>query len=392
MTIKQRQEVIKAQLLIQTISPQELMGFLVLSNEQLKQYATGKPYFDDERYLDFLEFIGIDKYAIGYVDPKSEEPLKTPLDLLRPKRPTKNQPFKAIKHVFMNLVARTPKSYKEEFAKKHLFERNFGYTEPFIYKYILFGTMILFGLSYLLAELIVLENVMISLSIPLSLLILAYEFDKHDQINLKDVLYLFFIGGISSLGITYMIRSLTGYPSLLAGDLVTGFVEETAKLIACMIFIRRIKFKNVFTAFVVGFAIGAGFDAFETMEYGLNAIVSTGNYYEALFTLLARTALSFGIGHHYWTGIIFATFIGLSKTFKPDYHKLYHPTFLFVYVFISLFHAFFNYSDILTQLGMAVFGAIVFPYIGYQFYLKRFTEKIIETVTVSKEEPLVFVN
>ena len=139
---------------------------------------------------------------------KSEEPLKTPLDLLRPKKPTKNQPLKAFRHVFMNLVARTPKSYKEEFAKKHLFERNFGYTEPFIYKYILFGTMILFGLSYLLAELIVLENVMISLSIPLSLLILAYEFDKHDQINLKDVLYLFFIGGISSLGITYMIRKI----------------------------------------------------------------------------------------------------------------------------------------------------------------------------------------
>ena len=65
MTIKERQEIIKKQLLGLTITPQELMGFLILSETQLRLYASGKPFFEDERYLDFIEFIGINKYTIG---------------------------------------------------------------------------------------------------------------------------------------------------------------------------------------------------------------------------------------------------------------------------------------------------------------------------------------
>lgn len=392
MTIKERQEIIKKQLLGLTISPQELMGFLILSEAQLRLYASGKPFFEDERYLDFIEFIGINKYTIGYIDPKTEEPLSSPLSLLLPPKPIKNQPMRALRHVLANLFIRPNKYHQTELAKKHLFEKNFGYTEPFIYKQVLIWIFIVLGLSYVLADLTVMQTVMLGISIPLPLLILVYEFDKHDQLNLKDILFLFVVGGIVSMGITYVIRSLTGYPSDLFGDIMTGLVEETAKLITAIVFIRKIKFRNVYTAFVLGFAIGAGFDAFETMEYGLNTILATGSYFEGTLTLVVRSLLSFGIGHHYWTAIIFATLVGLSKTLHVDYHKLYHPTFILVYGFIVMFHAMFNYSNFIVQIAMAIFGIIVFPYVGYQLYLKRFTEKVVENQTVSIEENITYVN
>lgn len=392
MTIKERQEIIKKQLLGLTITPQELMGFLILSETQLRLYASGKPFFEDERYLDFIEFIGINKYTIGYIDPKTERPLNTPISLLFPPKPIKNQPMRALRHVLANLFTRPNKYYRTELLKKHLFEKNFGYTEPFIYKQVLIWILIVLGLSYVLADLTVMQTVMLGLSIPLPLLLLVYEFDKHDQLNLKDVLYLFVIGGIVSMGITYVIRSLTGYPDGLFGDIMTGLVEETAKLITAIVFIRKLKFRNVYTAFVLGFAIGAGFDAFETMEYGLNTILATGSYFEGTLTLVVRSLLSFGIGHHYWTAIIFATLLGLSKTLHVDFHKLYHPTFILVYGFIVMFHAMFNYSNFIIQIGMAIFGVIVFPYVGYQLYLKRFTEKVVETETVSTQENITYVS
>lgn len=379
MTIKDRQQIIKQKLLGLNMSPGELMGFLVISNEQLRKYATGRPYFEEGTYLSFLAFLGIDKSAIGFVDPKLEKPLNTPVSLLLPPKSVKNQYFKAVNHVFSNLFIRTNKNYRDEMFKKHLFEKNFGYTEPVLYKTVLFAIIILFGISYFISELIVLENVLISLSIPLTLLLLVYEFDKHEQLNLKETLFLFVVGGMVSLGVTYLIRGITGYPNYLLGDIVTGFVEETAKLITSILLIRKIKFRNVYTAFVLGFAVGAGFDAFETMEYGLNTLITTGSYYEGLWTLLVRTALSFGIGHHYWTAIIFASLVGLSKTHRIDYHKLYHPTFIAIYIFISLFHAFFNYSNFVFQIIMTIFGVLVFPYIGYQLYLKRFTEVSLNT-------------
>ena len=392
MLIKQRKEMIKQYLLRLSITPQELMGFLVLSEQQLREYASGKPFFEDERYIDFIEFIGIDKYEIGYTEPKTEKALGSPLSLFFPNRGVPNQPIRAFRHLLSNLFTRTSKEYRREFAPKHLFEKNFGYTEPFIYKQVLLGLLLVFALSYIMADLTVLQNVALGLSIPLTLLILVYEFDKHDQLNLRDVLVLFVVGGIVSMGITYWIRMFTGYPDGLVGDLMTGFVEETAKLITAIVFIRKIKFRNVYTAFVLAFAIGAGFDAFETMEYGINAIFSTGNYFQGTVTLAFRSVLSFGIGHHYWTAIIFATLAGLSKSFKVDFHKLYHPTFVLVYLFIIIFHAMFNHMPLWIEILMTIFGLIVFPYIGYQFYLKHYTELPIETIHTETEIPTYLPN
>lgn len=392
MTNRERQNLIKERLLQQTLTPNEFIQMWGLTTYDLKKYVTGKPYFDESKYLSFLVALSIDKNAIGYVEPKQEEPLKTPLDLLRPKEAKLNKPIKAFKGLFMNMRQRTTKVYREEALKNHLFERQFGYTIPFMYKYFFIGIALVFITNYLLAQMIVIDNVLLSFSIPFTLLLLVYELDYHDQLNLKDVFVLFVSGGIISIGVTFFIRNLTGYPDGMIGDIVTGFVEETAKLLTAMFLIRRVKFRNVYTAFVFGFAVGAGFDVFETMEYGINSILSSGVAITGTETLLTRSLFALGIGHHYWTGIIFATLIGLSKTNTIDFKKLYHPTFILVFIFISLYHAYFNYSGYLMQIVLAVMGAILFSYIGYQFYLRRFSVKEEPVFEVPLEDSFSYFN
>ena len=374
MTQRERQALIKERLLQQTLTPHEFMNMLGISKDELNQYVSGKPYFDDMKYLSFLAALDLNKYALGYIEPKLEKPLQSPMDLLRPQDSKQNKPISAFKKLLYNMRQRTTKHYREETLKNHLFELNFGYTIPFMYKYFFIGVLLVFITNLLLAQMVVIDNVLLSFSVPFTLLLLVYELDQHDQLNLKDILFLFVTGGILSIGVTFFIRDLTGYPTGMVGDIVTGFVEETAKLLTCMFLVRKVKFRNVYTAFVFGFAVGAGFDVFETMDYGINAILTTGVAETGTMTLITRSLFALGVGHHFWTGIIFASLVGLSKTNQIDFQKVLHPTFIVVFLFISLYHALFNYSVYVVQIGLAILGAFLFNYIGYQFYLRRFTE------------------
>lgn len=386
MTNKERQAIIKQQLLNQPLSPQVFMDVLNITKAELTKYASGKAFFEDPKYLLFLTELNIDKFSFGYVEPKSETSLQSPLDLIRPVKPTKNEPIKVIKKGLFNLRTQMSKEYQTDTLKLHLFEKNFGDTVPYLYKRIFIVMAILLIFNNLLSYIAIINYIVLGFSIPFILMILVYELDRHDQLNLKEVLKLFVVGGVLSIGITYLIRSLTGYPEGLVGDLMTGLVEESAKLITCMILVRQIKFRNVYTAFVFGFAVGAGFDVFETMDYGINAMLSLGSAGAGIGTLATRSLFALGIGHHFWTGVIFATLVGLSRTVNVDIKKLYHPTFIVVFVFIALYHAFFNFSDLYIQIALAVVGAGLFSYIGYQFYLRQYTEKpSIESVTSSEQ-------
>ena len=378
MTHRERQALIKERLLQQTLTPNEFMNMLGLTKGELTQFVSGKPYFDDMKYLSFLLALHINKYSIGYIDPKLEKPLQSPLDLLRPQDSKLNKPISAFKKLLFNMRQRTTKHYREETLKNHLFDLNFGYTIPFMYKYFFVGVLLVFITNLLLAQMVVIDNVLLSFSTPFTLLLLVYELDQHDQLNLKDILFLFVTGGILSIGVTFFIRDITGYPTGLVGDIVTGFVEETAKLLTCMFLVRKVKFRTVYTAFVFGFAVGAGFDVFETMDYGINAILNTGVAETGTMTLITRSLFALGVGHHFWTGIIFATLVGLSKTNHINFKKALHPTFIVVFLFISLYHALFNYSVYGMQIVLAIVGAFLFNYVGYQFYLRRFTESPIE--------------
>lgn len=371
MTNKARQAIIKQQLLNQPLSPQVFMDVLNLTKAELTKYASGKAFFEEPKYLLFLAELNIDKFSIGYVEPKNETPLQTPLDLIRPLKPTRNEPITAIKKGLFNLRTHMSKEYQVETLKLHLFEKNFGDTVPYLYKRIFIVMALVLLFNNLLPHIGIINFVVLGFSIPFTLMILIYELDRHDQLNLMDVLKLFVVGGMLSIGITYLIRSLTGYPEGLVGDLMTGLVEESAKLITCMILVRQTKFRNVYTAFVFGFVVGAGFDVFETMDYGFNTMISLESAVSGMETLATRSLFALGIGHHFWTGIIFATLVGLSKTINIDYKKLYHPTFIAVFGFIALYHAFFNFSDFYVQIALAVIGALLFNYVGYQFYIKR---------------------
>ena len=135
----------------------------------------------------------------------------------------------------------------------------------------------------------------------------------------------FLVGGIVSLGLTHLIREVTGFTDGILGDLQTGFVEETAKLLVVLIILKRVKVKHMFTGVLIGFAVGAGFDVFETTDYAINTLIETsGNYNEMIWTTWFRSIFAVGIGHHFWTGILAGTLVSLSTSLKVAFKKLYH--------------------------------------------------------------------
>ena len=117
------------------------------------------------------------------------------------------------------------------------------------------------------------------------------------------------------------------------GDITTGLVEETAKLLVVLLIFKLIPIRYAFTGLLIGFAVGAGFDVFETSDYGMFELFdSNGDIYQMQGLLLVRTLFALGIGHHFWTGILAGTFnclkqesdIQIQNPFTSNlYHRLY---------------------------------------------------------------------
>jgi RsiW-degrading membrane proteinase PrsW (M82 family) len=117
----------------------------------------------------------------------------------------------------------------------------------------------------------------------------------------------FLVGGI--LGVT--AASILEYRTVLEyGGLPTtaiGLAEETSKLIVPLaIFFLWNRYRSEGDGLLIGVAAGMGFAAFETMGYGLTALLrSQGQIGHVEQVLFVRNLLS-PAGHAAWTGLICA--------------------------------------------------------------------------------------
>ena len=132
---------------------------------------------------------------------------------------------------------------------------------------------------------------------PIPVLFFFFECNSPRNIDLMTVLKIFFLGGVLSLLITAILVQF--FPTG-AGDLIpsmmTGVVEETGKVLATAYFIKEMKDKRyILNGLLIGGAVGAGFDAFETAGYLLRDGGSSA-FTRALLAIL-------GGGHTTWAGI-----------------------------------------------------------------------------------------
>jgi RsiW-degrading membrane proteinase PrsW (M82 family) len=135
----------------------------------------------------------------------------------------------------------------------------------------------------------------------------AYVYDRARDVPLPVLLWSFIVGGI--LGVT--AASVAEYHTVLElGALPTtaiGLAEETSKLIVPLVIFLVARHRREADGLLFGVASGMGFAAFETMGYGLVALlVSRGNIGQVEQVLFTRNILA-PAGHAAWTGLICAS-------------------------------------------------------------------------------------
>ena len=203
--------------------------------------------------------------------------------------------------------------------------------------------IIVFGLAFM-SDLIVVETLAGSAIVPVTLLIFVFCSTEEKTINLGTLVKLFVYGGISSIFVVYFFRDLVGYPGGLSGDMLTGFIEEGAKIAVVYWLLRRYKVQTMRAGILVGFAVGAGFDVFETTDYAIMSFMETGNYRDFYFTMGLRSIFSlFGIGHHFWTGILAGALVYLKKHDRPFLKNIIQPAFIVIFLTVMTIHAFWNF-------------------------------------------------
>ena len=148
--------------------------------------------------------------------------------------------------------------------------------------------------------------------VPLAILVFFFELNTPQNISFFNVIKYFLIGGCASLVVTLLIFSfLDGSRNEWVGALVTGIVEEVAKLaVVAFIIWNNKNAKYGLNGLLIGAAVGAGFAAFESAGYAfrncLEALLSTLSFtsaYDAMVdNIFLRAFLAPG-GHVIWAAM-----------------------------------------------------------------------------------------
>jgi RsiW-degrading membrane proteinase PrsW (M82 family) len=134
----------------------------------------------------------------------------------------------------------------------------------------------------------------------------AWVYDRAREVPLPTLLICFVTGG--ALGVTG--ASVLEYRTMIdLGALPTvaiGLAEESCKLIVPLAIFLTGRYRREADGLLIGVASGMGFAAFETMGYGLTALlVSEGRIDEVVKLLFVRGVLA-PAGHAAWTGLMCA--------------------------------------------------------------------------------------
>lgn len=153
--------------------------------------------------------------------------------------------------------------------------------------------------------------------VPFTVLVLFFEFNVFRNISFYTVFKALFIGGGLALITTAVLPSfrLLGNTSVLDA-LAAGVGEEIAKLLVVYWILKRNRaYPYILNGLLIGAAVGAGFAAFETAEYGLRNLLAEEDGWlghRALFVLTLRNLLAPG-GHVVWAALSGAALLSAMR-------------------------------------------------------------------------------
>lgn len=147
-----------------------------------------------------------------------------------------------------------------------------------------------------------------ALMVPFSVAVFFFETNVARNLSLARVIEIFFVGGVLSLLCVYPLHAFfpgAGTDSVVPA-MITGFVEELAKVLAIALFFRRIKGRHyVLTGLLIGSAVGAGFAVFETAGHMFASLGGHGimqGFDGMARTAVLRSCLAPG-GHVAWAAV-----------------------------------------------------------------------------------------
>lgn len=382
MKSKKRAKMIEIAIRNRGIDLNTIMIDLVLSPEHLSIFLAGKGTKEDIKYQTFAQYLGLTEILLGQRITKEEGRITNPLRYFVPSKKRINKVFKGFKSTFKSVISRRSKQEKR-YDLSNVF-LGIKPNKPYLFMKVFSVLFLISLINALSANIIVLTVLTTSSLFIIAMAILLFELDKEDFKMLDYLMYMIY-GGILSIGLTHLIREITGYPDGFFGDVVTGFVEEAAKLIIVLFILKKMRVRHVFTGILVGFVVGAGFDIFETAEYGMHALLESGSYGDMAVTLWVRSIFALGIGHHFWTAILSGIFIGLNRYERISIKMIGHPIMILSYLGVSLYHATWNHnSSIWIQLLMVLVG--IYAFISMVTYALGIQDERFSTVEAKDME------
>jgi RsiW-degrading membrane proteinase PrsW (M82 family) len=296
------------------------VSFCVNCGERFLKKSNGEDensfFYEFAHYVDFV--------------PKSERSIQPKFHNIFSRVFRKHSNLEAERLFIVGTALTTPKlsEVKDTWPKPWLFSR------VFIIALLIFAGFYI-GLNYFnnvnfLPGLIIVG----AFAVPFTILIFFWEMNAPQNIAFYQVIYFVFIGGILS-----MLAALVFFDILKhnTSPIAIGIVEETAKTIMVITFVRYRKYRYILNGLLIGAAIGAGFSAFETSGYALRALLSGGGP-DLYTTILWRSILAPG-GHVAWAALTGAAFCQ-SKGDRPfSFSMLSHFKFLRVFILVVAMHA-----------------------------------------------------
>lgn len=386
----------------QGFSVAQMASDLSIAEETLIKYEDGTIPITEADGLKIAEYLSIVSASIGIEPILEDKPIpKNFFSLFKPgpKKRSWKQAWKEDCAQFKKSFDRRSKKEKMESLENILFHpEKMSKENPFMFVRIGLSLLLIYILATAIQE-VTLMLLSLSLLVPFTLL--WYLFEKHvlRSVSGFEITKLFLIGGLISICLVIMIRNYVGYPQVVGlAELLTGIVEETAKIACVVIFVRRIKLTNTISGMLVGFAIGAGFSVFETAMYGMAFFTSNDLNISVMEmnTMLRSLYSLFGCGHHFWTGLLSGALVAVSKTGYVKLKELKRAPAFFTFLLVIAFHTLFNYSlnftwGIVIRVAICIVSLLCFVLMwrrGVIQYHEAEEQRIEKEQNAAKEEEI----
>lgn len=205
-----------------------------------------------------------------------------------------------------------------------------------------------------------------SFAVPFSLVVFFFETNVPRNINLFDVVRMFFLGGVASIIVTLVLYTIFPvYRISITSAFVIGMVEELGKLLIVIGFISQLNVKYLLNGLLIGAVIGAGFASFESAGYAFRAFQTMRNE-TFLNVIVMRAWTSIGT-HAVWTAIAGGALVLVKQSQPFTVGMLSRSRFLKLMVVPIFLHAFWDMP--LPAIGDSVIKVILLIMTSWLFIL-----------------------